>query len=149
MAWKTICVTGARGIGMHIVSVLPSEIARPTTLKTSTKTAITCSSPRGDRDAMHTLSAYSIPQAAQHSSAVSGPTFDDCSYRSVRSASTSASSLNLHIATRSIAAKVKQQRGKHASLTEPRCHLEPLQTSAAIIPYANSHPIVELADNIY
>ena len=41
---------------------------------------------------------------------------------------------------------VEQQQGKHASLTEPLCHLEPLRASAVItIQHASSHPIVELA----
>ena len=40
MALKTIFVAGARGIGMHMVSVLLSEMVRPNAPKTSTKTAI-------------------------------------------------------------------------------------------------------------
>ena len=44
---------------------------------------------------------------------------------------------------------VEQQRGKHASLTKPLCHLEPLRAFAAITPHACSHPIVELADYFY
>ena len=80
MALKTVFVAGARGIGMHVVSVLLSEMVRPNVPKTLTKTAIIRPSPRGDRDTMHASSAYSTPQIARrtHSSAVSGPTFDGC-----------------------------------------------------------------------
>ena len=58
-------------------------------------------------DTMHASSAYSIPQIARrtHSSAVSGPTFDGCSCRWTRSASMSASLLNLSSTMRSIGAK--------------------------------------------
>ena len=81
MALKTIYVVGVRGIDMHMVSVLLSEMVKPNVLKTSTKTAIIHPSPRGDRDIMHASSAHSIPQIARriHSSAVLGPTFDGCS----------------------------------------------------------------------
>ena len=44
---------------------------------------------------------------------------------------------------------VDHQRGKHESLPEPLCHLEPLQALAVIIPHAGSHLIVELADHLY
>ena len=108
VAFKTIFVAGPRGIGMHMVSVLLSEMVRPNVPKTSTKTAIIRPSPRGDRDTMHASSAYSIPQIARrtHSSAISGPTFDGCSCRWMRFASMPASLLNLSInsTTRSIAA---------------------------------------------
>ena len=92
---------------MHMVSVLLSEMVRPNAPKTSTKTAIIRPSPRVDRDTMHASSAYSIPQIARrtHSSAVSGPTFDGCSCRWTRSASMSASLLNLSSTMRSIAPK--------------------------------------------
>ena len=40
VAFKTILVAGARGTGMHMVSVLLSEVVRPNVPKTSTKTAI-------------------------------------------------------------------------------------------------------------
>ena len=107
VALKTTFVTGARRIGMHMFSVLLSEMVRPNVPKTSTKTAIIRPSPRGDRDAMHASSAYSIPQIARrtHSSAVSGPPFDGYSCRWIRSACMSASLLNLTSTTRSIAAK--------------------------------------------
>ena len=99
---------------MHMVSVLLSEMVRPNVLKTSTKTAIIRPSPRGVRDTMHASSAYSIPQIARrtHSSAVSGPTFDGCYCRWIRSASVPASLMNLSSTTRSIAAK-KYQPGSH------------------------------------
>ena len=102
VALKTIFVAGARGIGMHMVPVLLSEMVRPNMPKTSTKTAIIRPSPRGDRDTMHASSAYSIPQIARrtHSSAVPGPTFDGCSCRWIRSASMPASLLNLSIVVR-------------------------------------------------
>ena len=88
---KTIYVAGASRIGMHAVSVLLSEMVRPNVPKSTTKTAIIRSSPRGDRDTMHASSAYSILQIARrsHSSVVSGWT---------RSASMSASLLNLYSA---------------------------------------------------
>ena len=108
MALKTIFVADARGMGMHMVSVLLSELVKPNVPKTS-KTAIIRLSPRGDRDTMHASSVYNIPQIARrtHSSAVSGPTFDGCSCRWIRSTSMLASSLNLSNATRSIAAEKK------------------------------------------
>ena len=40
VALKTICVAGARGIVVHVVSVLLSEMVRPNVSKTSTKTII-------------------------------------------------------------------------------------------------------------
>ena len=63
----------ARGISMHAVFFLLSEMVRPNAWKTLTKTAIIRSGPRGDGDTMHTSSAYSIPPIAPrtHSSAVS------------------------------------------------------------------------------
>ena len=78
--------------------------------KTSTKTAIIRPSPRGDRDTMHASSAYSTPQIARrtHFSDVSGPTFDGCSCRWIRSASMLASLLNISRTTRSITAKKYQ-----------------------------------------
>ena len=78
MALKTIFVAGVRGIGMHMVSVLLSEMVKPNVSKTLTKTAIIRPNPRGDRDTVHASSAYSIPQIARrtHSSAVSLPNFD-------------------------------------------------------------------------
>ena len=48
MVLESIWVAGARGIGMHMVSVLLSEMVRPNTPKTSTKTAIIRFNPRGD-----------------------------------------------------------------------------------------------------
>ena len=107
MALKTIFVAGARGIGMHMVSVLLSDMARPNVPKTSTKTVIIRPSPRSDHYTMHASSAYSIPQIARrtHFSTVSGPTFDGCSCRRIRSVSTPASLLNLSSTTRSIAVK--------------------------------------------
>ena len=60
MALKTIFVAGARGIGLHMVSVLLSEMVRPNAPKTSTKIAIIRPSPRVDRDTMHASSAYSV-----------------------------------------------------------------------------------------
>ena len=94
---------------MHVVSVLHSEMAKPNMPKTSTKTAIIRISPRGDHDTMHASSAYNVPQIARRtpSSAVSGPTFDGCSSRRIRSASIPASLLNASSATRSIATKNK------------------------------------------
>ena len=50
---KTIYVAGASRIGMHTVSVLLSEMVKPTVRKSTTKTAIMRFSPRGDRDTMH------------------------------------------------------------------------------------------------
>ena len=58
-------VAGARGIGMHMVSVLLSKMVRPNVPKTSMKNVIIRPSPRGDRDTMHASSAYSIPQIAR------------------------------------------------------------------------------------
>ena len=81
MVLKAICVADARGIGLHMVSVFLSEMARPNAWKTSAKTATIRSDPRGDRDTMHVSSVYSTSHIAHHiqSSAVSGPTFDGCS----------------------------------------------------------------------
>ena len=152
VALETTFVAGARGIGMHMVSVLLPEMVKPNVPKASTKTATIRPSPRGDRDTMHASSAYSIPQIARrtHSSAVSGPTFDGCSCRWIRSASMHAFLLNFSSATKSIAAKNKlNSNGGYASLTEPLCHLEPLQALAVITLPACSHPIVELADHLY
>ena len=106
VALKTVFVAGARGIGMHMVSVL-SEMVTPNAPETSTKTAIIRPSPRVDRDTMHASSAYSIPQIAHrtHSSAVSGPTFDGYTCRWTRSASMPASLLSLSSTMRSIAEK--------------------------------------------
>ena len=70
MALKTIFVVGARGIGMHMVSVLLSEMVKPNVPKTSTKTAIIRPSPRGDRDTMQASSAYSIPQIAHRNTSL-------------------------------------------------------------------------------
>ena len=77
----SICVAGASGLGMHMISILLSYMVRPNARKTSMKAAIIRSSPRGDRGTIHASSADSTPQIARraHSSAVSGPTFDDCS----------------------------------------------------------------------
>ena len=49
-------------------------MVRPYALKTSMKTAIIRSNPRGDHDMMHASSVYNIPQIVghAHSSAVSG-----------------------------------------------------------------------------
>ena len=107
VALKTIFVAGARGIGMHMVSILLSDMVRPNVSKTSTKTAIIHPSPRGNRDTMHASSAYSILQIARrtHSSAVSRPAFDGCSCRWIKSACMPASLLNLARTTKSIAAK--------------------------------------------
>ena len=76
MALKVIFVVGARGIGMHMVSVLISEMVRPDAPKTSTKTTIIRSNPRGNRGTMHAPSAYNVSPKARHAhcSAVLGPT---------------------------------------------------------------------------
>ena len=107
MALKAVFVAGARGIGMHMIYALLSEMVRPNGPKTSTKTATIRPSPRGDRDTMHASSAYNIPKIARRTcfSAVSGPIFDGCSCRCIRSASRPASLLDFSSATRSIAAK--------------------------------------------
>ena len=133
---------------MHMVSVLLSEMIKPNVPKTSTKTAIIRPSPRGDRDTMHASSAYNIPQIARRtdSSAVSGPTFDDCSCWWIRSASMPASLLNLYSATRSIAAKnTLNSSGESTHLWRSPCptsnHLEHHRTSSfrthALIPLWN------------
>ena len=103
VALKPICGSGARGISMRMVSVLLSEMVRPNAPKTSTKTTTVRPNPRGNRDTIRASSAYGTPQIVRrtHSSAVSGPNFDGCSYRWARSASMSASSLNLSSTTRS------------------------------------------------
>ena len=41
------------------------------------------------------------------------------------------------------------QRGKHASLTTPLCHLERLRALAVIVRHVNSHPIAKLAEYLY
>ena len=133
VALKTIFVAGARGIGMRMVSVLLSEMVRPNVPKTSTS------------------SAYSISQIARrtYSSAVLGPTFDGCSCRWIRSASTCVLAESLYYEEYRSEEYNEQQRGKYASLTESLCHLEPLRAWAVITPHARSHSIVELADHFY
>ena len=61
VALKTICVAGARRIGVHMVSVLLPEMVRPNASKTLTKIAIIGSSRCGDRDAMHALQFLEHP----------------------------------------------------------------------------------------
>ena len=56
-ALKTICVAGARGIGLHMIYVLLSEMVRPNAPKTSTKIVIIRSNPRSDHDTMHAYTA--------------------------------------------------------------------------------------------
>ena len=75
--------------------------------KTSTKIATIRPSPGGDRSPIHASTLKNIPPIGRrtHSSAVSRPTFKGCSCRSIRSASSSASLLNLSSVTRSIAAQ--------------------------------------------
>ena len=76
------CVTGVRGIVVHMISILLTEMVRPNSPKTSTKTTIYHFNPHSDRDAVQASSAYSIlPQIARraHSSVITGPAFDGCS----------------------------------------------------------------------
>ena len=61
----------ARGIGMHMVSVVLSEMVRPNAPKTSTKTAIIRPSPRVDRDTMHASSAYKPRYVGKFSAVIS------------------------------------------------------------------------------
>ena len=75
-----IGVTSPCGIGICMVAVFFSETVRPNAPQNLTITAIISSNPRGDRDAMHASSAYSIPHTARrtHTNAVSGPTVPGC-----------------------------------------------------------------------
>ena len=149
VALETGCVARCtRNRHTYFLRLALSKMVRSNAPKPSTKTAIIRSNLRGDRDTMH-ASTYNAPRIARHthSSTISGPTFDGCSCRRTRSASMSAPSLNLYSATEYRSEEdVEQQRGTHASLTEPVCQLDPPRAWAVTIPHASSHPIVELAD---
>ena len=78
------CVAGGvvHGIVVHMISVLLTEMVRPNSPKTSTKTTIYHFNPHSDRDAVQASPVYSIlPQIARraYSSVITGPAFDGCS----------------------------------------------------------------------
>ena len=64
---KSICVAGARGLGMYMVAVMVSEMARPNALKTSTKTAIIPPAPaRRPRHDVRVVSMRHPPNSTPH-----------------------------------------------------------------------------------